>query len=278
MGSPASERYRSSEELQHGVTISKSFYLSETKITVRQFAIFIRDTDYKTDAEVKGYTVSFDLEDSLRAVYRDIRGSWRNPAFSQADDHPVVNISWNDATAFCAWLGKNSNRTVVLPTSAQWEFASRAGATTAYPWGDSPDDGAGCANCFDQTLFHHLKRSPMSILIGMHVRTGFAWNDGFVYTSPVRTFGKNRFGLYDAVGNASEWCQDHYSPIEMKSVVDPTGLSDTDANKVGGAARDRVYRGSSWNDGPSTCRMASYDHAPPNYSSNALGFRVEMRD
>ena len=126
------------DEVQHEVTISKPFYMGITHVTVDQFAAFVKDSGYKTEAEKDGWAGGFEIKDGKLNDKRVNGCSWRKPSFDQKGDHPVVQVSWNDAKAFCDWLSKKSGKTVVLPTEAQWEYACRAGTKTAYPWGDSP--------------------------------------------------------------------------------------------------------------------------------------------
>jgi len=228
------------DETQHEVTISKPFYMGITHVTVDQFAAFVKDSGYKTDAEKDGWSFGFEIKDGT-IDYKNMDGcSWRNPSFDQKGDHPVVQVSWNDAKAFCEWLSKKSGKTVVLPTEAQWEYGCRAGAKTAYPWGDDPDAGKGWANAADQSLKKKLPNAPAAW-------TFFSWDDGFVFTSPVGSFKANAFGLYDMTGNAWQWCQDRYGDYEKGAATDPTGA---DTGSL------RVLRGSSWDLDPMYCRSA----------------------
>ena len=115
-----------SEHPVHKVTISRGFYLGQTELTVGQFRQFVSEENYKTDAErsEKGGG-GFDL--ALGKTVFDRKHSWKNPGFSQNDNHPATLVSWNDATAFCKWLSQREGATYSLPTEAQWEYACRAG-------------------------------------------------------------------------------------------------------------------------------------------------------
>jgi len=262
MGSPETEKDRDKDEVQHEVTISKPFYMGVTHVTVDQFAAFVTDSGYKTDAEKDGWSVGFEVKDGKIIVEKMNGCSWRNPSFDQKGDHPVVQVSWNDAKAFCDWLSKKSGKTVVLPTEAQWEYACRAGTRTAYPWGDDPDDGRGWANCTDQSLKKKLPNEPDKVKF-------FSWDDGFVFTSPVGSFKPNAFGLYDMIGNAGEWCSDWYDKDYYANAnnVDPQGP---------GSGSSRVLRGGSWGCGPQFCRSASRDWLTPDVRRFNVGFRVSV--
>jgi len=186
---------------------------------------------------------------------------------STGPDYPVVNVSWQDAENFCAWLtkqeraaGKLSDReTYRLPTDAEWSQAvglgdRETGATPkakngkvadAYPWGTQFPPPAGAGNFADQAALNYFTNWP-------HI-TGY--NDGYVTTAPVGQFTPNRFGLYDMAGNAMEWCADSY---------DETG-------------HHRVLRGGSWlNCGPRSLLSSSREHAAPHRFSVATGFRCVL--
>jgi len=257
-GLPAGDWFK--DETQHELTISKPFYMGVTHVTVDQFAAFVKDSGYKTDAEKDGWSIGFEIKDG-KIVLKRVEGcSWRNPSFDQKGDHPVVQVSWNDAKAFCEWLSKKSGKTVVLPTEAQWEYACRAGTKTAYPWGDDPNAGKGWANCADQSLKKKLPNAPDEWKF-------FSWDDGFVFTSPAGSFKANAFGLYDMTGNARQWCQDRYGDYERGAATDPTGA---DAGSL------RVLRGGSWYVNPRFCRSADCGRCSPGHRDDGLGFRVAV--
>ena len=112
----------------------------------------MKETGYKTEAEANGNVAA-------QATMRLRIGSlpkpeftWRNPGFEQADDHPVVCVSWNDATAFVDWLSKKEKKHYRLPTEAEMEYAQRAGTATRFPGGDAAEGLRGYDNIADQSL------------------------------------------------------------------------------------------------------------------------------
>jgi formylglycine-generating enzyme required for sulfatase activity len=160
--------------------------------------------------------------------------------FEQTDEHPVVNVSWNDAKAFCDWLGGKEGKTYRLPSEAQWEYACRAGNTTRYCFGDE-ESGLG----------------------------EYAWYDknSGSRTHPVGQKRPNAFGLYDVHGNVCQWCADWYDDnyYEKSPTDDPAGPS---------TGTDRVYRGGSRLDDARICRSAYRGKSAPGNRSDFLGFRV----
>lgn len=260
MGSAKTEKGHVPIDVQHEVTISKAFYMGTTHVTVDQFAAFVEDTGYKTDAEKEGSSLGMAVKDGKPGGMLNIASvPWRQPPprFGQKGDHPVVWVSWNDAQAFCRWLSKKTGMTVRLPTEAEWEYASRAGTQTVYPWGDSADDGKGWANCADRAL--------NEVLYAVSADNFFGWDDGFVYTSPVARFKANAFGLYDMVGNACQWCGDWEGTYGSRAVTDPEGPRE---------GKLRVLRGGSWSGGPTFCRCdIRYANAPTERTDN-FGFRI----
>jgi formylglycine-generating enzyme required for sulfatase activity len=245
------------EHPQHRVRITKPFYLATCYVTRGQFRQFVKDTGYKTDAE-KGDEAGawgWDAEKKRFGFNKDY--SWGNAGFEQTDEHPVVNVSWNDATAFCQWLSKKEGKTYRLPTEAEWEYACRAGTTTRYHSGDDPETLANVANVADATLKAKVPNWKYPIKA----------NDGHVFTAPVGQFKPNAFGLYDMHGNASEWCEDRYGEeyYGNSPADDPTGPN---------TGYDRIVRGGSWGSRPRYSRSADRDGGKPDCRSNGIGFRV----
>ncbi|MGD0092693.1 MAG: SUMF1/EgtB/PvdO family nonheme iron enzyme, partial [Planctomycetota bacterium] len=203
----------SDESPAHEVTIGQPFYMGKYEVTVRQFARFVEAAQYQTEAEKEGYSLVQEGQQWVKVNGRN----WRKPGFEQGAEHPVCEVSWNDAQAFCEWANSVEQssgllrHTVRLPTEAQWEYAARAGTRTAYPWGDDPDKGKGWGNAADLTAAQKLKWSPV-----------FNWDDGYVFTAPVGQFRANAFDLYDTMGNVAEWCEDCYGEYAEGAATDPT--------------------------------------------------------
>ena len=114
------------EHPQHRVRISKPFYLGTYHVTRGQFRQFVTDSGYKTDVEKGEDPGAYGWNADANNVEFSKKYTWRNSGFEQTDEHPVVNVSWNDAVAFCKWLSGKEGKTYRLPTEAEWEYACRA--------------------------------------------------------------------------------------------------------------------------------------------------------
>ena len=240
MSSKDAEKERDDNtERAHTVTLTKPYLLGLYEVTRGQFAAFVKDAGYKTDAE-KGVGLSIGSGGEDR--------SWRNPGIDQGDDHPVVQVSWNDATEFCKWLSKKEGRTYRLPTEAEWEFACRAGTTTVYSLGNTIF--VNQANYDGNTRYRGGK-------------TGV----NRARTTPVGSFAPNAWGLYDMHGNVWEWCADWLAPFGRGDVTDPVGPDK-------GLAK--VMKGGSWYDEARHCRCAERGGLAPANRSFDIGFRVAL--
>lgn len=257
MGSPDSEKGRKKEEQLHAVRLSKGFYLGVHEVTIGQFSEFVRQTKYKTEAETDGQG-GYGIDKESGKFGRNAKYTWRNPGFPQADDHPVVSVTWKDAVAFCEWLSAKEGKTYRLPTEAEWEYACRAGTKTAYSNGDDPLTLGNIANFADSTAKEKF--------------SDWYWagkaTDGYIYTAPVGKFKPNAFGLYDMHGNVFEWCADWYKAnygTGESPAIDPTGPA---------TGSDRVVRGSSFVNSVPIVRSASRTSHRPVYRLSYVGFRV----
>jgi formylglycine-generating enzyme len=233
-----------------------AFYIDRTLVTRADFEQFVRETGYTTTAERAGYGMAAAEGMVDWAWERVPHGSWRRPFREETEearaflrpDAPVVMMSWHDAVAYCAHVGKR------LPTEAEWEYAMRAGSPARYPWGDSAErDGKLALNFWQGDS--HVKNTRL---------------DGFVYVSPVRAFRPNAWGIHDPVGNVWQWTADFYAPdtyARARDAHDPKGAD---------AGTRRVMRGGSWWCGACTCEGNGLHYrgkADPNATFNNNGFR-----
>ncbi len=178
-------------------------------------------------------------------LYRPNHDSGKSPDGSSLaeDQQPVVQVSWSAAKEFAGWLGKKNGGSVRLPTEAEWEYAARAGASTARPWGNSAEEACASANVRDKSW---RDRQSDAKAEGFH-----NCDDGHAVAARVGSFPPNAFGLYDMIGNAGEWCEDEFFPLAYS-------LHDKQ-NPVhrGTGFLAHTVRGGNWASGPETARSAA---------------------
>ena len=261
MGSPENEPGRGNGERQHWRTIKEPFYISETEVTVEQFRRFVKATGYLTDAE-RGTEEGGHTKGAFATVPDgdrewSINASWQFPFPNMIehhlrDDHPVVQVSWNDAQSFVKHFGYQ------LPTEAQWEYAARAGTRTAYLWGNDEAGGKGFGNVNDASAAKRFCKWNRS----------FPFDDGYVFLAPVRSFKPNAWGLHDVEGNVAEWCEDAFVREYPADGADESAATNGNA---------RVIRGGSWLDPPDLYRLAKRFGFAPQGRRDFIGFRVVMK-
>jgi formylglycine-generating enzyme required for sulfatase activity len=250
---------------QHAEVIASDFWMSAQEATVGQFRKFVEATGHKTDAESSGRGGTGLLPEGRWG--RDPEFTWKNCGFPLTDDHPVVNVSWNDAKAFCEWLSAKEGKRYRLPTEAEWEYACRAGTKTLYSTGDDAASLAGVANLADRSL---LAQEPT-------MRWSLNHDDGHPYLAPVGSFKPNAYGLYDMHGNALEWCGDRFNLTDpLKPHLGPMGAPVPPPE----GPRLYVLRGGNWFNDPSLASTASRTGAPDDHCMSLIGFRIvlEARD
>jgi formylglycine-generating enzyme required for sulfatase activity len=259
MGSPVSEDgHQENEEPQRTVRITTGFAVGRSEVTVAQFREFIRAVSYRTDAERAGAGSVYD-ESTGRMI--DRRGiDWqRDYKGDRASDKlPVLNVSWNDAKEYVAWLSQRTGKRYRLPSEAEFEYVLRAGAQTRFWWGDG-DPPKVLAN-----VTGGGDRSPTRRSWG---RAFDRYNDGHWGPAPVMNYPSNPFGLFDVDGNVSEWVNDCWhdnytrAPRDSQAWINP------------GCER-RVIRGGSWGSAPEQVRSAYRLGVSADARSARVGFRV----
>ncbi len=212
MGSPSDELGRDSDEIQHQVTLTQPFYMQTTEVTQAQWY------------EVMGSKPSY---------------------FSECSTCPVEMVSWDDVQSYITQMNLRGEGTYSLPTEAQWEYAARAGSTTAFCNGGITETQCG----YDPNLN----------------AIGWYCYNSDRKTHPVAQKTSNAWGLYDMSGNVYEWCQDWYGNYSSSAVTDPTGPSSGSA---------RVSRGGAWYYYAEYLRSATRNHLIPADRFSFLGFRL----
>jgi formylglycine-generating enzyme required for sulfatase activity len=257
-----------SEKPEHKVRITKPFYIGVHEVTVGQFRAFVHDTKYQTGAETDGKGSSGYNPALPGFEYDKPAYTWKNLGWKQGDEHPVLNVSWHDATAFFRWLSKKEDRTYRLPTEAEWEYACRAGSAARFITGDSIDELKGIANVQDKSLVAKKPRFSNSD-DASYLTKPVPWDDGHPFSAPVGSYQPNALGLYDMLGGAAEWCQDWYG----KDYYRDSRLTDPNGPETGTA---RVVRGGAFLHQARHCRVSHRVAGAPSYHNYIIGFRVVM--
>lgn len=200
------------EQPIHSVTL-KTFSIAKTETTVLQWKTYCNATGRKMPEA---------------------------PSWGWIDSHPIVNVSWDDAVAYCDYMSDKTGNLYRLPTEAEWEYAARGGKTSKgfkYSGGQSLD------------------------MVGWYEPNSGA------KTNPVAQKRANELGLYDMSGNVWEWCQDWYGNYEATAQTNPRGVK---------SGSFRVLRGGSWHISATSCHVANRNFNNPSYRHSSYGFRVVL--
>jgi formylglycine-generating enzyme required for sulfatase activity len=253
MGSPANEPGRGSDEgPQRTVTIGRQIAVMKHEVTLAEFRRFVD----ATGRTIEGNCIA-DLDGDGQFA-QTAEANWLSPGFSQGGAQPVVCVSWDDAKAYAAWLSQQTGESYWLLSEAEWEYAARAGTTSAYSFGGDANAGCGYMNGADATA----KQKYTSW-------TTLSCNDGYLNTVPVASYAANRFGLHDMHGNVWEWVEDCYEDsYAAGQASDGTAFSKNSCSS-------RVARGGSWvSILPAGLRSANRAVSAPARRENTLGFRL----
>ncbi|KYG81686.1 hypothetical protein MB14_13975 [Roseivirga ehrenbergii] len=223
-----------------------AFFMDTSPVTVAQFRAFVEATEYVTEAEKFGNSGVFTIEQNW---FLEEGADWQYPQGANAekanDDHPVTQVSYNDALAYANWAGKR------LPSQAEWQHAAKDAddINTIYNWGDQlVVEGKYMANTWQGSFpFVNLNK------------------DGFALTSPVGAFGKTKLGLTDMAGNVWEWTSDWLIPYGVKP-----------ENFVPNQTSQKILRGGSFLCEPSFChgyQITGTSESTPETSLMHTGFR-----
>jgi formylglycine-generating enzyme required for sulfatase activity len=249
---------------RHKVSLSE-FAIGRQPVTVAEFACFVAETGYVTTAEQEGWSISILTVSKGGGVSRvdqlQLGCNWRYNEYgllriNDLSCYPVVHISWDDATAYCAWLTQKTGRSYKLPTEAQWEYAAMGGHRAPKDEGAihyAPYVYSGSDNLAEVGIF-----ADNSVGIAP-----------FVDRSTADSRSPNQLGIQDMSGNVWEWFEDFYHP----SFYQKDSASEVNPTCTDPVSSARVVRGGSWLSPERNCRLAFRNGRVPELRSRALGFR-----
>jgi len=259
MGAPAGEearenlpdQFRGHSVPQHLITIGHEFAIGKFDVTRDEYAQFVAETN-RPDPD------SCITVNAAGTGFIATNINWRSPGFPQTGRDPVVCVSWDDAQAYVAWLSAKTGHVYRLPTEAEWEYAARAGTTTARYASDDPAELCRYTNVAD---LDYGEQHPGDSGGNLPCR------DGYVFTSPAGSFPPNPFGLYDMLGNVMDWNEDCWNVNYGGAPTDGTAWQSGDCGR-------RLMRGGSWDASLSVVRAAYRRGVPTFYRVATFGFRV----
>ncbi len=251
IGSPVNEPGRTADEgPQRRLAIDRPLAVGKFEVTRGEYETFLLATGHP----ISGNCVTDRAHQGTFAP--EPRTNLRDPGFPQTDDHPVVCVTWDDAQAYVAWINAQTGGGYRLATEAEFEYVSRAGSTTTYPWGPSADSGCMDANMVDAAARRKYPDWPAA-----------SCDDGALNTAPVGSYRANAFGLHDTIGNVEEWVEDCATPSYDALPADGS------ATRAGDCARHMVRSGS-WGAVPADARAANRIRYPTRQVDDSIGFRL----
>lgn len=241
---------RKQEFPTHQVTLD-NYYISRYPITVAQFARFISETNYITDAESgvgldeRKYFGSWISVNGVSTSSRTTNWRYNNRGellTEKEDKHPVVHVSWNDANAYCKWLSEKEGKQFRLPTEAEWEYAARGGnRSNGYIYSGS--------NNLDEVGWYCDNSKDTLREVGLKL--------------------PNELSIYDMSGLIWEWCYDYFAPYSDKELINPKGPE---------TGEKRIIRGGTNTRFPSECRTSNRKYLFAVNRGGGCGFRIASSD
>lgn len=256
MGAAAGEEgnlpdpYRGHSVPQHVVTIRHKFAIGKFDVTRDEYAQFVAETHRPDPDSCITLTAS--------ATFVPTNGNWHSPGFPQTGRDPVVCVSWDDAQGYVSWLSAKAGHAYRLPTETEWEYAARAGTTTARYGSDNPAEICRYTNVGD---LDYSELHPGDTGVNRACR------DGYAFTSPVGSFPPNQFGLYDMLGNVMDWTEDCWNISYRGAPTDRTAWLTGDCSR-------RVVHGGSWDADLRVVRSAMRRGILTSNRNTTFGFRV----
>ncbi|MGI9309679.1 MAG: SUMF1/EgtB/PvdO family nonheme iron enzyme [Gammaproteobacteria bacterium] len=241
---------------QHEVIIGAAFAMGKYEVSVDEFATFVAATGHETVEKCMEFSPE-------RSFTMSAEHSWRVTGFDQSGTEPVVCLSFFDAQAYTEWLSKTAGQPYRLPSEAEWEYATRAGSTTSYFWGNDTARSCDYTNVRSPGAFAISDRQADS-----DINEGFPCDDGFSHTSPAGSFLPNAFGLYDTQGNAWEWVTDCNHKNYEGAPIDGSPWLDEGTCQFG------VIRGGSYINLVERSNVTVRAGRPRSGSATNMGFRV----
>ncbi len=187
---------------------------------------------------VPGTNILMCTTETTVAQYQAAGMGYRAPRYPQGSDHPAVNISWNDAKAWCAWLSKREGRRYRLPMDAEW---SAAVGGSKYPWGNQWPPPNNFGNYAGQELRSTTEEERKLFFRGFELIGGF--KDRHKFTAPVGSYPANGYGLHDLGGNAWECCEDKLKPEQPWRVVRGGMWLESEREILSSSERDGIMPG-----------------------------------
>jgi formylglycine-generating enzyme required for sulfatase activity len=241
------------------VTITRPYAIGRYEVTVAEFRAFVTAANYPAtgDCRVASGGAWTQLPDR----------NWRDPGFAapQADNEPVVCVSWDDARAYADWLAKTTGKAYRLPSESEWEYAARGGTTSPRFFGarDSDESSVLSLACDYGNVFDASAVTELAFPY-----PNARCSDGHTYTAPVGSFKPNAFDLYDMLGNAREWVEDCYTASYAGRPPDAR------AWRWAGGCELHGVRGGSYATRPAETRAAARGAELQGLRQADLGFRI----